>query len=198
MDIPFIAFIATVLLISLSGVLMPGPLFATVLAEGRKRRWAGIWVATGHAAVEVPIIISLFLFGKMEMGDGLKAFIGIAGGIILLYFSFSGLKEKESRTLKGILAGAILSSFNPYFIMWWLTVGFTLAIKATFFGILGLISLIIFHEMCDFLWYGFVSNASNRGMRFKKMEKFLAYISFSIMLFFGVYFIYDGIRILMG
>ena len=191
------SFILTVVLISLSGVLMPGPLFATTLAEGRKNKFAGLMISSGHAMVEVPIIISLFFIGKMEMGNEVKAVVGLAGGMALIYFAFSSFHEKGG-LVKGVIAGIILSSLNPYFIMWWLTVGFTLAIKATYFGLAGLVAMIIFHEACDFTWYGFLSMASNRGASLRKVEKLLIYISFSIMLFFGIYFIYDSIRIITG
>jgi threonine/homoserine/homoserine lactone efflux protein len=194
----YIAFIATIILVSLSGVLMPGPVFATAIAEGRKSKHAGFLIATGHAVVEVPIIITLFIFGKIEMSDAIRATIGIAGGVFLLYFAFSALKEKEGKQLKGFIAGFALSTLNPYFIMWWLTVGFTLAINAAFFGVVGLISLIVFHEMCDFVWYEIVSFSSNKGMKFRKVEKGLIAVSFILMLFFGLYFIYDGIKIIMS
>lgn len=194
----FLSFIATVLFLSLSGVLMPGPVFATTIAEGQKNRSAGLLIATGHAIVEVPIILFLFFFGKLEMSTAVRATIGIAGGIVLLYFAFSALHEKEEQPLKGIFAGIALSSLNPYFIMWWLTVGFTLAIKASYFGIVGLIALIVFHEGCDFAWYGVVAYASNKGVRFKRVQRVLMAISFSLMVFFGIYFIYDGIKSMMS
>jgi len=40
--------------------------------------------------------------------------------------------------------------------------------------------------------------AASRGAKFRKMEKILLSISFSIMLFFGIYFIYDSIRVITG
>ena len=194
----FLAFAATVILISLSGVMMPGPVFATAIAEGRKTKHAGFLIATGHAMVEVPIILALFFIGEIEISSKIKSAIGLAGGIFLLYFALSLLQEKEERPIKGIFAGIVLSSLNPYFIMWWMTVGFTLAIKASLFGIFGLLTLIFFHEICDFIWYEFVSFSSNKGIKFKNMEKILLAISFSLMIFFGLYFIYDSIKVIMN
>lgn len=191
-----IAFIITVILVSLSGVLMPGPIFATAIAEGRKNKHAGFLIAIGHAIVEMPIMATLFFFGGMKIDERIKALIGLTGGLFLIYFAISSLKEKEEKLIKGLLAGIILSSFNPYFIMWWLTIGFTLAIKANAFGKAGFIILVIFHEMCDFLWYEFLSFSSNYGIRFKKVEKALKIVSFSLLLLFGIYFIYDSIKII--
>jgi len=186
-------FIATVILVSLSGVLMPGPVFATALAEGRKNKHAGLYIASGHAAIEVPIIIALFFFGKIDIGN-VKSIIGLLGGIFLLYLAFSSLKEKdEEKTVKGFIAGFALSSLNPYFLMWWLTIGFTLAIKANSFGILGLVSLIIFHELCDYSWYEFISLFSYHGAKFDVIKEITKAISFILLIFFGIYFIYDAL-----
>ena len=186
-------FIATVILVSLSGVLMPGPVFATALAEGRKNKHAGLYIASGHAAIEVPIIIALFFFGKIDIGN-VKSIIGLLGGIFLLYLAFSSLKEKdEEKTVKGFIAGFALSSLNPYFLMWWLTIGFTLAIKANSFGILGLVSLIIFHELCDYSWYEFISLFSYHGAKFDVVKEITKVISFILLIFFGIYFVYDAL-----
>ena len=176
---------------------MPGPLFATAISEGRRNRHAGIFIAGGHAVVEIPLIIILFVIGRIEIGNEIKSIIGISGGLFLIYFALSALNERKTKPIRGLFAGILLSSLNPYFIMWWITVGFTLAIKANSFGIAGIASLLFFHEICDFLWYEFVSSASNHGMKFKKAEKIARIISFSILIFFGFYFIYDGIKIII-
>ena len=172
---------------------MPGPIFANAIYEGRKNKFAGLKISTGHAIVEVPIIVALFFIGAFEFPGFIKALISLAGGVFLLYMALTSFKNKERKVVKGIIAGILLSSLNPYFILWWLTVGLNLAIKATYFGIIGLISLIIFHESCDFSWYGFITYLSNKGARFQKMEKIAALISFSLLMLFGIYFIYAGI-----
>ncbi|MCD6447982.1 MAG: LysE family transporter [Thermoplasmata archaeon] len=178
---------------------MPGPVFATAIAEGRKNRHAGLLIATGHAIIEVPIIITLFFIGVFQLDALVRGAIGIAGGIVLIYFALSSLRENKEdvKKLRGIIAGIALSSLNPYFIMWWITVGLVLAIKATFFGFLGLVSLIFFHEICDFTWYEFVTLLSNKGAGFSKVEKLLSIISFVLMMFFGLYFLYDGIKVII-
>ncbi|HHF55468.1 MAG TPA: lysine transporter LysE [Thermoplasmatales archaeon] len=195
----YLSFILTVLLVSLSGVLMPGPVFATAIAEGRKNRHAGLFIATGHAIIEVPIIIALFFIGAFQLNALVRGAIGIAGGMVLIYFAISSIKEgkEDAKKLRGVIAGIALSSLNPYFIMWWITVGLVLAIKATFFGFIGLVSLIFFHEICDFTWYEFVTLLSNKGAGFSKVEKLLSIVSFILMMFFGIYFLYDGIKVII-
>ena len=173
---------------------MPGPIFANAIYEGRKNKYAGIKIATGHAIVEIPIIFVLFFIGSFKLPIFIQASISLIGGFFLIYLAFSSLKNRERKILKGIVAGILLSSLNPYFILWWLTIGFSLAIKATYFELIGLLSLIIFHESCDFSWLCFITFLSNKGARFQKIEKVAVGISFSLLLIFGIYFIYAGIK----
>lgn len=189
-------FIVIVVSISMSGVLMPGPLFANAIYEGRKNKFAGFKISTGHAIVEVPIIITLFFIGNFEIPLVVKVLLSIVGGAFLLYLAFSSFSKKERKIVRGVTAGMLLSSLNPYFILWWLTIGFNLAIKAAYFGLIGLIALIIFHESCDFSWYGFITFLSNKGAKFQKIEKISVGISFILLLIFGLYFIYSGVVML--
>ena len=51
----FYLFLASVLLISLSGVLMPGPLFAVTVRKAAKSKFSGALIAVGHGIVEFPL-----------------------------------------------------------------------------------------------------------------------------------------------
>ena len=53
-------FLASVFLISLSGVLMPGPLFAVTIQKATKRKAAGALIAVGHGIVEFPLMLAIF------------------------------------------------------------------------------------------------------------------------------------------
>ncbi len=189
----FIYFASMVIFLSLSGVLAPGPLFAVTLSEGKKNKFAGIKISVGHATVELPIIISLAFLGmSFDLGIG-KDMIALIGGILLLYLAYSEIKSDKSEIkIKGVISGILMSALNPYFIIWWLTVGFSLVLKSIEFGLIGLISLIILHESCDFGWLGFVSAFSNRLSGYKNFSKALSYVSAIILAFFGIYFIYTS------
>ena len=54
------AFYGFITVISLSGVMSPGPLTAFLIARGKQSPWAGIRVTLGHALAEVPLIIALY------------------------------------------------------------------------------------------------------------------------------------------
>ena len=52
--------LGSVVLISLSGVMMPGPMFAMTVAKSYRSPWAGAQVALGHAVIELPLILLLY------------------------------------------------------------------------------------------------------------------------------------------
>jgi len=60
-----LAALGTVVLTSLSGVMMPGPMFAVTLAKSYKSPWAGVQVSLGHAVIEVPLILIIY-FGLAQ------------------------------------------------------------------------------------------------------------------------------------
>lgn len=178
----------------------PGPLFAAAIVEGRKSAFSGFSISAGHAAVEVPLILALFLFGVFIATESIKMTVGILGGIVLLYLAYIEYqnfgKEVEAKKGGSFFIGVVMSSINPYFLMWWFTVGFYLINQSIAFGIYGLMLFIVVHELCDFLWLGFVSATSNRtaSMWGKKAFKTLSIISISIFMIFGAYFLITGIN----
>jgi len=186
-----IAFAFTTVMISLSGVMMPGPMFAVTLAEGKKNRYAGFEISAGHAFTELPIIALLFLSGTfLDIGVA-RYILFLSGGVVMIYLAYSELKKKHSELkIKGILSGILLSALNPYFIMWWLTVGFSLVILASQFGIFGILALTVIHLSCDFGWYGFLSLFSGRISESERVKRTLSYVSSAILIIFGIYFIY--------
>jgi len=197
----FLGFLASVVLISLSGVLAPGPLLAATMAEGKTNRYAGFFISLGHASVEIPIIIGLFLFGSVAITENVKSAIGIVGGIVLLYFAYNEYASKsETMPVKGFVSGILMSSLNPYFIIWWLTIGFHLILQSIEFGALGLASFIVAHEICDFSWLGAISMMTFKSTKSlgAKAERTLTLISVVILLVFGAYFVYSGLSSALG
>lgn len=57
---PLLTFLFEAVLISLSGVLAPGPITAVTIGKGKESPHAGAFVAIGHGIVEFPLIISIF------------------------------------------------------------------------------------------------------------------------------------------
>ncbi len=188
-------FLATVILISLSGVMAPGPLFAAAIAEGRKSPFSGLSVSAGHAAVEIPIIMALVIFGVAVATQSVKMVIGALGGVVLLYLAVMELRnfgqKVEANKGRSFVSGIAMTGVNPYFLIWWLTVGFHLVNQAILFGVLGIGLFIIAHEMCDVAFLGFVSATSNKtaSMWRDRSYKILSGISVTIFVVFGVFFL---------
>jgi threonine/homoserine/homoserine lactone efflux protein len=67
-----IGFLVTTVAISLSGAMAPGPITAAIPAVGTRSRHAGVLVALGHLAVELPLILLLVAgIGKFVWAAGL-------------------------------------------------------------------------------------------------------------------------------
>lgn len=194
-SLDLISFAAMVALISLSGVMAPGPLFAATISAGKNNPKAGFIISAGHAAVEIPLIAFLFLFGSF-LGDAERKILAFVGGAVLLYFAYMELRsEVHGRVFRNFFTGAVMSALNPYFLLWWATIGLSLATKAVDFGIVGLLVFIVVHEACDFGWLGFVGYSSGKGAAIwgDKAVRTLKIISSGLLAVFGLYFIVSAL-----
>ncbi|MFQ5975977.1 MAG: LysE family transporter [Candidatus Hydrothermarchaeales archaeon] len=164
-------FLISVVFISLSGVLSPGPVFAATIAKGRKDKNAGVLISVGHGVIEFPLMILIYLgFSKFFTSEGIKTVIGIGGGLMLFYMGFDMIKVRKDMTGKGrdlsygsLFAGFFTTTSNPYFFLWWATIGATLIVAASGFGVTGFLIFMVVHWSCDLVWYSFVSRMVNRS-----------------------------------
>lgn len=161
-----LAFLAFVFVISLSGVLMPGPMTAATIARSYSDKWAGAKVAIGHAIIEFPllaIITAIVLSGGTELSanSSLMIAIGILGGAYLLALGGTMLREKEyvsdepepkKITRNSIVLGITTTALNPGFILWWVVIGAIIVSQALQFGLLMIPIFAIVHWSCDFFW----------------------------------------------
>lgn len=196
-------FLAMVAFVSLSGVIMPGPVFAATVAKGYSDLKAGLKIAAGHAVIEIPLIAAIFLGFDTVLNDpNVFALVGIVGGLLLLYMGAEMVRSRE-KLVRGnaevryssFTAGILTTIANPYFILWWATVGAALITGAVQFGLIMLPVFAIVHISCDFGWNHFVSVTvfKSRGLWSEKRHHYLFAISGVIMLFFAVYFITSSI-----
>ncbi len=166
-------FLAQVFIISLTGALQPGPVTATAITMGTRDRWAGTLMAIGHGIIEFPLIVVIFLgMGKFFQIPKVQVVIGLAGGTFLLlmavqtYMSLKANGVNEPKALKGkpILAGIILSASNPYFLLWWATVGLALANQVPpQWGIWAFVLFALTHWFVDLIWLQLLSWVSSKG-----------------------------------
>ena len=201
----YLAFIFQAVVISLSGVLAPGPITAVTVGKGGESPHAGAKVAVGHAIVEFPLIIAIYFgFGKLLEITPVKAGIGFIGGIFLFWMGLGMLKSVRSSSVQPddsrspTVAGIMLSIGNPYFLIWWATVGAFLVFRAVEFGIVGFILFAVIHWLCDLIWYSFLSALSYKGGEFfgKQFQKILFLVCGIFLLFFSVKFVMDAVTLL--
>jgi threonine/homoserine/homoserine lactone efflux protein len=206
-----IEFSLQVILVSTSGVLSPGPLFfINILYGSRYGSFVGLKIASGHAIVEFPLIIALsyglYSFSyTLHLSDIIFRFIGLLGGIFLLLFStlqiISILKEKSTNSQeirnpkfnikKPILVGIIFTMLNPFFLVWWLTIGSKLISDSVInFGIIEGVSIIFLsHIWMDYFWLWFTSFMINKGKSVIKEKVYRVFV-FAISVILGIYGIY--------
>jgi threonine/homoserine/homoserine lactone efflux protein len=169
----FAVFLAQAVVISLSGVLAPGPVTAATVAAGARRRHAGALVALGHAAVELPLMGLILLgIGALLAHRPVTIAVGLAGGVMLLWMGGGMLAELRRPTAAAtprrrhpFWTGVVLSAANPYFLLWWATVGLNLAREAGGFGALAFAVFAAVHSLCDLAWLEALSQAAFHGSR---------------------------------
>ena len=197
-----LGFALAVITISASGVMAPGPLFAANITCGLKHGTrSGIKIALGHTIVEFPLIILLGVgVFSLESFPEFRPTITILGAITL--FVFAGIQIKsifkqgkiiqQNQKNNPIIVGIAFSALNPFFIVWWVTIGFKLISDAmmmwSFFGILILFAL---HIWMDFVWLGataFLASKSSKLIRNKGYKILITGLSLTL-IYFGITFL---------
>ncbi len=94
-----------------------------------------------------------------------------------------------------ILAGIILTASNPYFLLWWGTVGLALATQARQFGIWAFGLFALAHWSVDLIWLQILSWASFKGSLFfgPRFQRVVLLVCAMALLGFGLFFIYGAI-----
>jgi len=176
--VELLAFGFTAFLVGFSGAIVPGPMLTVSITESFKKGYrAGTSVVFGHVVAETAMVVLLGL--GLSQIIGLKApFIAICvvGGAFLVFMGINLIKSgqakasiqttAEKRTLAygPIYGGMITSLSNPYFFLWWFTVGAAFVFSGLrLAGLVGLAAFLIGHWASDFSWYGFVSFCTDRG-----------------------------------
>lgn len=180
---------------------MPGPLLTVTIGESARRGfWAGPLIVSGHAVLELALILALAgglsVLLTMTM---VSQIIAVLGGAFLLYMGAGmardaalgrvslemagngvrGGNHSESREesngfrtpavqrrMHPVLAGILVSVSNPYWTLWWATVGLGYITLSMQKGTLGLTSFFTGHILADFVWYSLISAAVAGGRKF--------------------------------
>lgn len=206
------ALFITAFLVGLSGAMMPGPLLTVTIAESARRGFkAGPFIVLGHAILELALIIALLAGLSLYLQKPVVTMvISVVGGAFLLFMGFNMIKDvlqgrvslesNENNTGKGInmhpiMAGILVSVSNPFWSVWWATIGLTYLTLALKSGAMGITSFFSGHIMADLLWYSLIAAAIASGRHFLKQQVYQAIIMLCGLFLIGLggYFIYGVI-----
>jgi len=206
MDLPTL--ITTVVLVTASGTLAPGPLFFATITHGTKSGTkGGLAISIGHALIEFPLVI-LLAVGLLTVANEpiAKLMIGVAGGLALLVFGiiqirdflmpkFSATSYRGVASRNPLLLGLVFTGLNPFFIVWWLTTGAKLVLEFLVFASLaGVVVMFVSHIWMDFAWLIAVAYLAKRGTNIigSKAYRDVMTTFGRILAYFGVGFISEA------
>jgi len=193
--------------IAFSGAAMPGPLMTVTISESARRGFiSGPLLMLGHALLELALVI-LLMYGLAPYlkQDWVFAVIGILGGIMLAWMGMGMLRSLEHlsihREMQGskgphlVLSGIIVSLSNPYWSLWWATIGLGYALYSAQFGAVGIAFFFTGHILGDLTWYSAISLAMSKGKRFLSDRHYRALIGTcaAFLLLLAGYFAYSGV-----
>ena len=205
MDI--LSFVITVVLVTISGALAPGPLFFATISHGTKHgAKSGLIFSVAHTAVEFTLIM-FFALGLLTIASepSVKLVIGMAGGVVLIAFGIIQIhnsikfnqdeaKKDQSSYRHLFLIGLAFTGLNPYFILWWLTVGAQLIIiSLEFEALVGVVFMYLCHVWMDYVWLTAVAHFARRGTNIVGLKWYRV-----LMILFGIILIYFGYSFLIA
>lgn len=164
--------------VAFSGAAAPGPLLLTTIKEsvGHDAR-VGAMLSLGHALIEMPVVV-LLSFGLVNIDTSSIVFwLGIVGGLALVLFGVLTLRSSMGPAValdvKGpqvgasavrlTLLGGMASASNPYWTLWWLTIGITSIVQAMVLGPLGLVVFYLSHIAGDAVVFVSVSALTSKA-----------------------------------
>jgi threonine/homoserine/homoserine lactone efflux protein len=202
--------VVTVVLVTASGALAPGPLFFATITHGTRLGFkTGLIFAIGHTLIEFTLVM-LLAAGLLTLANEpiVKVAIGVAGGAVLIIFDALQIRSSitfrpksvepklpEKRNL--LFIGLAFTGLNPFFMVWWLTVGANLVlISLAFASFAGVIFMYVCHVWMDYVWLLLVAHLSKLGANIAgfKWYRLILLIFGVILIYFGFSFLANSVR----
>ncbi|UUX93212.1 LysE family translocator [Methanoplanus endosymbiosus] len=193
--------------VGLTGALAPGPTLVAAINSTLKSGWkAGPLVTLGHAIAEIFMIVFILTGLYVFLGE-YSLFVVIVGGIALIVFgalttldaknASVDLSKSPDNAGNPVVAGIVTSASNPYFWIWWFTVGSALLLTAVSGGVIVFLAFIIGHWAADLGWFTLVSTGVHRGRFLLKQREYRILLTACgfFLIGFGIYFLISGMNL---
>ena len=194
--------------IALSGAMMPGPLLTATISESSHRGVImGPLLIVGHVILELALVIVLLLgLAPYLQQAGVFVAVAFVGSAILLWMSFGMFRSLSSLSLiphgeqkrrsHPVVSGVLMSVANPYWIVWWATIGLGYILYSWRFGLWGVVFFFTGHILGDLAWYTLVAVAVARGRHLLTDRLYRGLIAgcATFLVFFACFFAYAGFQ----
>ncbi len=199
--------------VGLSGAMAPGSFLTVVIGRTLTRGpGSAALMLVGHALLEGALLVG-FAFGLQALlvDPRVGSVIGVVGGAILLWLGYrlvadtlrnrtpdSAEAPRAESRMGPVLQGVTVSLSNPYWTLWWATIGVKLAADGLAIGPIGVATFFIGHQLADVAWYGLVIAATARGRQALPGTAYRVILGAcgAFLLYLGSRFMLDGIGLL--
>lgn len=198
-------------LVGFSGAMSPGPVSAVTVVEGARRGfWAGPGIAVGHGLVEVVLVALLASgLGGLLQTEAAGRTLAVVGGLALMGFGLltaRGTREARladsAQAAEGLArwgslpAGVLTTLSNPFWLVWWATIGAAYLAVSARLGLAGLAAFYVGHWLADLSWGSFLSGATAGGRRWlsDRGYRWLLVGGGAFLVAFGGVFVLYGMR----
>jgi len=204
--------------VALSGALMPGPLLAVTVRDTTRRGFiAAPLLVIGHGLLELLLLAVLLLgLGEWVKGERTATFIALTGCAVLFWMATGMVREirslrfdtgehqgsavpvpgrgKESGLWRPVVDGIVASVSNPYWSIWWATIGLGYLVLSRGQGIVGIALFFAGHILADAVWYVFVglTVSAGRGRFTDRVYRGIVGVCAAFLFFFALSFGYFG------
>jgi threonine/homoserine/homoserine lactone efflux protein len=200
----------TSFVLALSGAMMPGPLLTATIGESARRgALTGPMLILGHALLELVLLLAL-LFGLAPLLNQNEVFaaIALAGAGILVWMAAGMLRSLPTVAINWDLRradpgpllskGILLSLSNPYWSVWWATIGLGYLTSCRALGTAGIAAFFLGHISGDFAWYSLISSLIAKGRHFLSNRIYRGLIGACALFLacFACFFAYMGVKTL--
>jgi len=197
---------ASSFVIALSGALMPGPLLTATIVESSRRGFStGPLMIAGHALLELVLVIALLLGGApfLELPAVFVA-TALSGSVILLGMACGMFRSLPSLHLAWetdqkqhrhpVVSGILMSVVNPYWIIWWATIGLSYILYSRQFGPAGIVFFFAGHILADLAWYSLVAAMVAGGRQYlsDRLYRGMIAVCAVLLVVFAGYFAWAG------